>query len=492
MAALPLPRDVLLRYGLPGFLGSVHLFIAAVGSGYLPLDSPIATLPIAEVLRSTFAGSVVTRVAVLMGIALLLQTWLVLGYDVFTGAVKQHRAFGWVLAAWCAPLVISPPLFSRDLFSYFAQGRLIAAGFDPYRNGVGVLDGWFIDGADPVWAQTPTPYGPVFLLLERAIVGVVGNSPVAAAIAFRLFALLGLAALVRLVPTLAQRCGVDPVRAQWLAVLNPLVVLDVASSGHNDAVMAAVIVAAFIIAIDRGVMWGAAAVAIAAAIKPIALLALPFVALVRIGMDSPLRARIRQWLVVTAVCGPILLLLSVVSTFGLGWIGALTAPTKTQTLLSISTMVGLAIGSTVDLVFSLDVANTVITITRVLGVLVAAGVLVLLLTTRQKRSAVKAAGIGIAVTVVLAPAVHSWYVLWFLPLLAAGGMSRRRFRASLLGIAVLALVSGASQSATMDTFLDVADGVAIVIAVVLVATALLASKRERVLVLGEQTAEGLR
>ena len=36
---------------------------------------------------------------------------------------------------WLAPLLLSVPLFSRDTYSYLAQGALLRDGLDPYAVG---------------------------------------------------------------------------------------------------------------------------------------------------------------------------------------------------------------------------------------------------------------------------------------------------------------------------------------------------------------------
>lgn len=481
------------RQAVPGLLGSAHLTVAALGAGHLPLGSDVGGLPIIDALRSSVPGSFVVAAAALMGVALLLQSWLVLGHDVLSGAYTGGPGgLRVVLLAWSAPLLLVPPLFSRDLYSYFVQGRLIAEGHDPYVTGVGVLDGWFADGSDPTWALTPSPYGPTYLLIEQGVHALIGEHPFIAALTFRALSFAGLVALSWCVPALARRCGVSAAAATWLACLNPVVVMDVSSAGHNDALMAALVVAAFLVAYRHGAvvsaLAGSAIVGLAASVKPVALAAVPFVALVRVGLTSAVGTRIRLWLVGSASSVAVLVAASYASGFGLGWIGTLGAPTQTNTPLSATSMLGLAMQW---LLSPLGVGDSAVSVVRGMGVLAAAMVLGWLLLARQERSAVKAAGIGIGTLVVLSPAVHSWYLLWFLPLLAAAGISRPRLRLTIIGVAVLALAGVVGQNATADTRLDIAQILAVALAAAIVGAALLGSRRERMLVLGEQTAAGL-
>ena len=121
-------------------------------------------------------------------------------------------------------MAISPPLFSRDVYSYFGQGRLLLEGYDPYTTGVSVLPGWFTFGADPM-GETPTPYGPFFLLLSRGVAAFSGSQAYLGALMFRLIAVLGLLLMLWAVPKPAQQHGINPAKAVWLTVLNPLVIM---------------------------------------------------------------------------------------------------------------------------------------------------------------------------------------------------------------------------------------------------------------------------
>ena len=36
---------------------------------------------------------------------------------------------------WAVPLLVTPPLFSRDVYSYLAIGSMMREGFNPYDSG---------------------------------------------------------------------------------------------------------------------------------------------------------------------------------------------------------------------------------------------------------------------------------------------------------------------------------------------------------------------
>ncbi len=238
-----------LRYALPGLVAGTVMAIGALGVGWLPIDG-LADVPLVHALRTDTVGAFVSRASVILGGALLLQAWLVVGADVLAGHVRDIRRLWAVLAIWIAPFLLAPPLFSRDAYSYFAQGKLVLNGVDPYTNGVSSIPGWFRDGVDPMWSETPTPYGPLFLAMSRGVAAFVGEQPYLAVIAFRLLAVAGVALLAFYIPRLAFHCGIDASKALWLGVMNPLVLMHFVSGAHNDALMIGLIIAGLVLAIE--------------------------------------------------------------------------------------------------------------------------------------------------------------------------------------------------------------------------------------------------
>jgi alpha-1,6-mannosyltransferase len=190
---------------------------------------------------------VLARVAatgfVIVGAALLLAAWLIIGRQLRAGGGPSLARMRGMVAAWSVGLVVTPPLFSRDLMSYAAQANLLRVGHNPYQVGPWVEPGPFADSVDPLWAATPAPYGPLFLSLGRGVSEVTGDSVYLTVIGMRLLAVAGVALLVFYLPRLAERCGVDPRAAMWLALLNPLTFMHFVSGGHNDALMIGLVVA---------------------------------------------------------------------------------------------------------------------------------------------------------------------------------------------------------------------------------------------------------
>lgn len=483
-----------LRHALPGLIGALLLAIGAVGVGWLPPPAPPlyqdSALPVVEMLRSGI-GSWAARALVIVGGAIVLQSWLVLGVDVMRGAVTSLRRMWALLAVWCVPLLAVPPLFSRDVYSYYVQGKLFLTGADPYSTGVISLPGWFQDGVDPQWAQTPTPYGPLWLSLSRGVVALVGNNVYLGVLAFRALAVLGLVMLAYFLPRLAFLNGISASKALWLGVMNPLVLLLFVISAHNDALMVGLMVAGLVLVSERRPVLGVLLLTAAFAIKPIAILALPFAGLIWAGSRAGVRRRVWRWVQTATIATAAFLGVSAVVGTGFGWVGALTAPGAVTTWLSPPSAVGMIIGGFGEHVGLGDHTDGVLLATRLVALAAAAVILARLCLYPEGRTPVRGLALAFLTVILLGPTFQSWYLLWIIPLAAVAGLSGGWLRTSLLVIAGGTLYSLCETSATADNHLDVNDGIAMLLTVAVVMIAVVASGRERSLVLGAQVTGGL-
>jgi hypothetical protein len=400
----------------------------------------------------------------------------------------------WILlASWCAPLMLAVPLFSRDVYSYFAQGKLVAAGFDPYASaGVSSVPGWAQDGVDPMWAEAPPPYGPFFLMIERGIATLVGPSPFAAALLFRVVAVAGVALMAYYLPRLAFLHGIDPSKALWLGVLNPLVLMHFVAGIHNDALMVGLVIMGLTLAAEQRAPAGLVMIGLATAVKPIALLAVPFVGLLWAGRRARWPRRIAAWAGSGAISLGTVLVLGLMIGVGIGWTSALSTPGSVRTWLSPPTAVGMTLGGIASLLGHPDLLDTAVAVCRAVAMLAAVVFITFLCVRPEGRSPVRSAALAFAAVVVLGPVVQVWYLLWALPLVAATGLRRPwHLRAIILGTAAFVVYGLAESSATADALIELQDGVAVVVALAAIAVVVLASPRERELVLGDQYAQGV-
>ncbi len=480
------------RYLVPGVVATSLITIASIGVGWIPLSSELLNLSFVDSLRTNPIGVAIARLMLIAGGALLLQTWLVLGADLLSGLTQSLRRLWILLAAWTVPLIIAAPLFSRDVFSYFAQGKLVAAGIDPYTNGVSAVPGWFNDGVDPMWAEAPTPYGPFFLMIERGVATLVPQHALTGAILLRLTSIAGVALLAWFLPRLAFLHGIDGSKALWLGVLNPLVLMHFVAGAHNDALMLGLMVAGITLAAEGKPIPGIALVALAGSVKPIALLALPFVGLLWAGTRATWPRRIGTWAASGALAAAITVGLGAMIGVGLGWVSALTTPGTVRTWLSPTTAIGMALGWLVNALGLGDHTDLLVAVFRAIGMLIAVAYVARLLLRPQGRTPVRATALAFTAVILLGPVIQAWYLLWALPLVAATGLRKPwHLRAVILGSAAFVIYGLAESSATSSSFLQLQDGLAMVFAAGAIAFVALASPRERELVLGNQYAHGL-
>ena len=481
------------RHGIPGLVGSTLVAVGALGIGWLPLTSNMLANPLVEALRSTQAGSLASGAMVIVGLVILLQAWLLLGSEL--NADSRRPGLGEIygtLGFWAAPLLIAPPMFSRDVYSYYVQGRVFGAGVDPTTTGIDVIPGWFDDGADPMWVESPTPYGPLFLLVERTIAEFAHPNAYLGALLYRGVAVVGVGLIAAFLPDLARRHGIDAQRALWLGVLNPVVLMHFVSGAHNDALMVGLVVAGLALAAQQRCLWGAVAVSLAVTVKPIALIALPFVGLLWSGRYGTWRDRIRSWALSGVVLVSVVTSVFLVADAGRGVISAaFGTPAGVLTWLSPTTAIGKLGGMATSGLGLTDDATPILGAVRLAGAIAAVGIVAWLILRPGGRSPVRGAALAFAAIVVLGPVVQPWYLLWFLPLFAATGLTVVELRVAVIATAGFTVHGMVESTTNSDNIFDAADIVTYVVSFAVVAIVLLASPRERRLVLGSPDPIGL-
>ena len=362
------------------------------------------------------------------GLAALCLAWLGLGRRLRTPARLTPSRLVLVGALWCLPLAVGAPLFSHDAYSYLAQGEILHLGLNPYHQAPAVLahhgQGHFLAAVSPFWRHTTSPYGPLFLGLASLIVGLVGSHLVAGVLLMRGLGLAGVALLAVFVPRLARALGADPARATWLAVISPLVLLELVAAVHNDALMVGLLVAGVTLAVERRPLLGIAVCALAATIKLPALGAVAFIAVTWArGERRPARALGLS--AATAVAA--LVAVSAATTLGAAWVntGVLSTPGKVHLAITPTTAAGWSAGSLLHL---LGVHAGIHGIESALGVMALALTVALglwLLARARQATFVPALGALLVVSVFAGPATWPWYLTWGLALLACGSAAQR-------------------------------------------------------------------
>jgi len=363
-----------------------------------------------------------------VGLAALCAAWLGLGSCL--GALSG-RWLWFIGVLWALPALFGPVVFSRDVYSYLAQGELLHLGLDPYKVGPAVLvahgQTHLLDAVSPFWRHTTAPYGPLFLALVSPVSGFASRHLVLAALIVKAIDALGLVLLGVFVPRVASAIGADGRRAAWLAVLSPLVLMQVVAAGHNDGLMAGLMVAGVALALERRTLLAVAVCALAATIKLPAAAACVFIAIAAARAEPDLRAGLRVVAHAAAVFVAVMVLVSAATTVGTEWLttGVFSNPSKVRLALTPATAIGYTAASLLhDLGLSADARSIESGFGAVAGVLVAA-LAVVLLARVTRRTLVRDLGVLLVAAAIGGPAAWPWYLIWGLALLAAWPPAQR-------------------------------------------------------------------
>ena len=361
------------------------------------------------------------------GMILLMRAWLGVYRVTQRYPDMPLRALVPILIGWSLPLLVVAPLFSKDVYSYAAQGEMMSHGISPYAFGPQVLgdpNSWF-QHVDPLWQNVTSPYGPLFLALSGWIVTASGHGELLSVLGLRFLAVGGVALIAVYLPRLARSYGFRAAPAFVLAVLNPLTLLHLIAGAHNDALMLGLLIAGLAYARQRRPIVGIVLVSLAAAVKVPAAIGLIYIGWEWLGEEAPPVARIRP--VVTALLAgmAIMIMVSLGVGLGFGWIHALSNPGSLISFMDPPTAIGVLAGKTLS-GLGVGGAGGVLTGVRAIGLL-AAGVIGLRLLLRSNHgTSLRALGLSLLAVTLLGPVLQPWYLAWAAVMLAAVAVGRLR------------------------------------------------------------------
>lgn len=413
---------------LLGLLGTALIAIGGAGGGGVLVEDPFLTNTALGVWRYGHGRDLAVALSY-VGLLALAYAWMRLGRAVLREQVGG-RAVLTTAAVWMLPVLLCPPLYSRDVYSYLVQGALPLAGLDPYAVGPEAIPGPLQMNVSPVWQETPAPYGPVFILVAKAVAAIAGDNLVLGVLLMRLALLPGLALLVWSLPELTRRMGGRIPTALWIAVANPIMIVHMLGGPHNDLLVVGLLTTAALLTLRGQHVGGIAVATTAVAVKASAGLALPFLVLIWArSLDGPLGARIaRAGAAGVAVFVAVFAGWSLLAGVGLGWLSSLGAAATIIHWYSLPTGLGMLLHAIVGIVFSGLPLDPFLAVTRGLGV-----ILLLVVAFRQwwaardgGPEAVRRAGVALLAVAVLGPTLLSWYPSWGMALLAATAWTARR------------------------------------------------------------------
>jgi alpha-1,6-mannosyltransferase len=245
-------------------VGEPIVRLAAVGAALLALTAAGPTLHLA------YGGWALMLIFAAGGIGILLAWRIAEGADqrsallvILAGAVAMRLA-----------LLLVEPYLSTDIYRYIWDGRVQAAGINPYRylpaapELAHLRDAAIfprINRADSAVTIYPPVAQAIFLMITR-----LGESVVAMKLGLLAFEAATVAALIAILRRLGQP-ATRVVAYAW----HPLAIWEIAGSGHIDGAMCALMTGGLLLFLLGRTLLAGVAVTLGALVKPTALLALP-------------------------------------------------------------------------------------------------------------------------------------------------------------------------------------------------------------------------
>lgn len=469
------------RTRLFGATGTVLMAIGALGAGARPVvQDPTFGVRLLNLPSriQTVSLTMTTTGAVMMALA-----WLMLGRFALGSRRMSRGDLDRTLLVWVLPLLIAPPMYSKDVYSYLAQSQISLEGLDPYRvgpaSGLG-LSHIFTLSVPTLWRETPAPYGPLFLWMGRGISAITGENIVAAVLCHRLVELLGVGLIVWATPRLARRCGVAEVSALWLGAANPLLIMHLVAGVHNEALMLGLMLAGAEFAL-RGVdaprllphSWtfgpdweplgmllaGAVLITLSSQVKLPSLLALGFVTMaLAYRRGGNLRALLLTGGGMAALSLAVMAVVGWASGLGFGWIYTLGTANVVRSWMSPPTLLALGTGQVGILLGLGDHTTAVLGLTRAIGVLIITIMVawLLLAVFRGRLHPIGGLGVALGITVLLFPVVQPWYLLWAIIPLAAWA-TRTGFRVAAIVISLVVGIFGPTANGDRFALFQIMD-----------------------------------
>jgi hypothetical protein len=438
----------------PAILGFLAVLSVCVGAS-LP-SSPFklemaGTWFFGEPAQNTVSTALLLpgMVAVYGGMILFVRVWFGLVQTLRHRPGAPVKKLAGMLALWIVPLLLVAPLFSRDVFSYAAQGEMMSHHINPYLYGPGTDgSGQFVSPVDGLWMNTPAPYGPLFLMVDGWFASLSGHNALVTVLFLRVLSIIGVALIAYCIPKLARSFNRDPGIAFVLAVLNPLTLLALIGGVHNDAIMVGLLLAGITAARNKHPVWGIVLCTLAAAIKVPAAMGIVYIAWDWAGADVAWRQRVKPLAKAGGIALAVMTVLSFVSGLGWGWIANLGTPGTVRSWMAPATAVGLAISGLAHVVGFAGVGlSGVLTVTRLVGLLGAVAIGIYCLRHRHQLGMLGALGITMLMFVLLGPVVQPWYLTWGIIIMAPVLAGRMWYL--VLGLSMVAPFIGLTGGASL-------------------------------------------
>ncbi len=443
------PRGLVLR---PALLGFVALLAISIGAS-MPSSPFKLEMPGVWFFGEPKSGGASTwgiyfgLAAVYGGLLLLMRVWWGMTRLYARRPGIPIRQMKWVFVLWSLPMMVVAPIFSRDVYSYAAQGEMVSRHMNPYLYGPFQLgNNAFSAPVDPLWGNTPAPYGPLFLQIDGFFARITFHNELATIVLLRLLSLAGVILIAVCIPRLAKLYHRDGAELFTLTVLNPVVILYLIGSAHNDTLMLGLLIAGFTLAKEKRPVLGIILCALATAIKAPAAIGILYIGWGWLGTTAPKRDRIRPVITAGLLGLIIMAFFSYESGLGWGWVQNLATPGVVRSWMAPTTAIAFVGTSLAHLVHVGVGLGGFLSVTRFLGLLIAGVAGIWLLWNSDRIGHLKAMGLTLLLFVVLGPVDQPWYLSWALVLLAPVAVGR--LRSWMIGLAMVTAfleIPGAAQ-----------------------------------------------
>ena len=147
-----------------------------------------------------------------------------------------------------------------------------------------------------------------------------------------------------------------------------------------------------------------------------------------LGPDATLKQRLRPFVIGGVVAGAVLGVTTLMAGFGFGWVDNLMSEGTVRSWAAPATGAGMALTNIFHAVglHSIELAS-VLSVTRFIGVVIAAGFTFWLLYRSPERGWVRSLGLALLLFVILGPVVQPWYLAWGLVILPRATRGREHF-----------------------------------------------------------------
>ncbi len=155
-------RSLVVRPAILGFLAVLAVAVgASLPSSPFKLEMPgVWFFGVPSTSAGSTWGVYFTLAAVYGGLVLFGRVWWRMTRLYHDRPGVPVRQMKWVFALWSLPMLVIAPLFSRDAYSYAAQGEMVSHHISPYLYGPNQLgNNAYTLPVDKLWGNAPPPTG---------------------------------------------------------------------------------------------------------------------------------------------------------------------------------------------------------------------------------------------------------------------------------------------------------------------------------------------